>query len=302
MGYLQGMGKKVLLIGATGFVGAGLAELLADEGWEVVGVSRKGTGHVKGVSSWFQVEAMDLSTVDAVVNLAGEAVDQRWTDEKKWKFHESRVGLTERLVEKLKALPAEKRPAVLINASAVGFYGGRGDELLKDDATRGHGYLADLCAAWETAAMSAEALGVRVACFRIGIVLGKEGRAFQKLKMVFKLGIGGNLGNGRQWMPWIHVEDLRRAIAFSMSQQTIRGGVNGTAPHPERNADFTKKMAKASKRWVFLPVPEFALKLALGEFATVLLASQNTVPAKLTEAGFVFQYAHLEDALKNLVG
>jgi hypothetical protein len=189
----------------------------------------------------------------------------------------------------------------LLNASAVGFYGGRGDEVLDDDATRGEGYLADLCAEWEQAASCAEALGLRVLRFRIGVVLGKGGKAFEKLKFVFKAGIGGNLGNGKQWMPWIHVRDLRRAMAFCISHPEIEGSVNGTAPAPETNAALTRKLAKAAGRWVFLPVPGFVLKMMLGGFGAALLVGQRAVPKRLLEAGFVFQYAKLEDALEDLV-
>ncbi len=294
------MGKKVLIYGATGFVGSGLAAMLVEAGWQVFGVSRKGTGDVRGVTKWFKPDAVDFTEIDAVVNLAGEPIDQRWTDEKKRTFSASRVGLTDEIVKAIAALPQEKRPTTLINASAVGIYGDRNDELLDDDSPRGQGYLADLCAAWEEAADRAEAIGLRVVKLRIGIVLGNEGRAFEKLKIVFKAGLGGRLGNGTQWMPWIHLHDLRRSIVFSLENEDIQGSVNGSAPTPERNSDFTRKMAKATRRWVFLPVPGFALKMVLGGFGGALLAGQRAIPAKLTKAGFEFRYPHLEDALKDL--
>jgi len=295
------MGKRVVIYGVTGFVGSGLATLLSQEGWVVTGVSRKGTGNVEGVKEWATPEAANLSGCHAVINLAGEPVDQRWTKRKKVALRESRVGVTEQIVKMIAILPKEERPSVLLNASAVGFYGGRGDELLDDDDSKGEGYLADLCAAWEDAATEAEALGLRVLRFRTGIVLGAGGQAFEKLKTVFKAGIGGRLGNGKQWMPWIHVTDLRRAMAHSISNTELTGAVNGSAPHPERNTDFTRKMAKAMNRWVFLPVPGFMLKLVLGGFGGALLVGQRAVPKKLLEADFSFHYPKLEEALKDLI-
>jgi len=296
-----GMGRKVIIYGATGFVGGGLATLLAEEGWEVIGVSRKGTGSVKGVSKWTTPDDVVFSGVEAVVNLAGEPIDQRWTENKKKSFHESRVGVTEGIVTKIAALSESERPSVLLNASAVGYYGGRGDEVLEEDASQGDGYLADLCAAWEEAAMKAEALGVRVVRVRIGVVLGEGGQAFEKLKTVFKAGIGGRLGDGQQWMPWIHVNDLRRAMVFCVSNQNISGAVNGTAPNPERNADLTRKMAESVNRWVFLPVPGFALKILLGGFGSALLVGQRAIPGKLAGAGFEFRFPQLDAALRNLI-
>lgn len=295
------MSKKVVIYGAPGFVGGGLATMLAKEGWEVIGVSRKGAGDVEGVVKWTRPQDADFSGVGAVVNLAGDPIDQRWTEERKKSFHESRVGVTGEIVAKIAAMPEDERPSVLLNATAVGFYGGRGDEVLDEDATRGEGYLADLCADWEQAAMKAEAFGVRVVRVRIGVVLGEGGQAFEKLKTVFKAGIGGRLGDGRQWMPWIHVQDLRLAMAFCLSNPAISGAVNGTAPNPERNADFTRKMAKAVKRWVFLPVPGFVLKMVLGGFGCALLVGQRALPKKLLDAGFEFRFPQLEEALEELL-
>lgn len=296
----SGMGKRVVIYGASGFIGGGLAGMLAAEGYEVVGVSRKGEGDVEGVSAWVKPDAVDLRGCFAVINLAGAPIDQRWTEARKKEFHASRVGVTEDIVAKIAALPAADRPEVLLNGSAVGFYGDGGDAVLTEDAQAGEGYLAELCDAWEKAAHGAEALGVRTVLLRTGVVLGKGGQAFEKLMTVFKLGIGGRLGSGKQWMPWIHVDDLRAAMVFCLRERGIAGAVNGTAPEPETNAALTRKLAKAVGRWEFLPVPGFALKLALGGFGGFLLASQRAVPAKLTDAGFRFRYATLDDALRDL--
>lgn len=294
------MKKLAIIYGASGFVGSGLAGMLVAEGYDVTGVSRKGTGDAKGVSRWVKPEAVELNGCDVVINLAGSPIDQRWTEEKKKEFHESRVGVTEDIVMKIAALPEGERPQVLLNASAVGIYGGRGDELLDETASPGNGYLADLCDAWEKAADRASPLGVRVVKFRTGVVLGKGGQAFEKLMTVFKLGIGGRLGDGQQWMPWIHVEDLRRAMVFCITSEAAEGAINGTAPEPERNIDLSRKIAKAVNRWVFLPVPGFALKLALGGFGGALLVGQKAIPTKLESLGFLFKYRKLEDALEEL--
>lgn len=294
------MRKHAVIYGANGFIGSGLAGMLAEEGFEVTGVSRKGTGKASGVSRWVKPDAVDLVGCEVVINLSGSPIDQRWTEKNKRKFHESRIGVTKDIVEKIAALPEGERPQVLLNASAVGIYGGRGDELLDEASAPGEGYLAELCEAWEKSADRATTLGVRVIKLRTGVVLGKGGQAYEKLITVFKMGIGGRLGDGQQWMPWIHVEDLRRAIVFCINSEAAEGPVNGTAPEPERNIDLTQKLAKAVHRWVFLPVPGFALKLALGGFGGALLAGQRAVPAKLEALGFTFQFRKLEDALKEL--
>ena len=294
------MGKRAVIYGASGFIGGGLAGMLAAEGYEVIGVSRKGDGDVKGVAAWVKPDAVDLRGCAAVINLAGAPIDQRWTEARKKEFHASRVGVTEDIVARIAALPPAERPELLLNGSAVGYYGDRGDTVLSENATMGEGYLAELCDDWEKAALPVEALGVRLILLRTGVVLGKGGQAFEKLMTVFKLGIGGRLGNGNQWMPWIHVDDLRAAMVFCLREQAISGAVNGTAPEPETNAALTRKLAKAVGRWELLPVPGFALKLLLGGFGGFLLTSQRAVPAKLTDAGFRFSHPTLDEALRDL--
>lgn len=294
--------KRVAIVGVTGFVGRGLPEIFAKRGVAVTGVSRSGRGEISGVDRWQTPSALDLGGHEAVINLAGEPIDQRWNHKKRQRFHESRVGTTERIVQEIARLPENERPKVLVNASAVGIYGDRGEEILPDTAGRGPGYLADLCAEWEAAAMAAEALGVRVVRVRIGIVLGRDGSAFKKLLLVFKLGIGGRLGSGGQWMPWIHVADLRAAMVHAVLSESLTGPVNGTAPKPEKNRDLTRKLAAALHRPALFPTPGFALKLVLGEFGGALLAGQNAVPNALLADGFQFQYPTLEAALGELVG
>lgn len=293
--------QRAAIIGATGFVGHGLPAVLAEKSVATTGVSRSGKGALPGIDRWQTPETLDFSGHQAVINLAGEPIDRRWNDKNRRLFRESRVGLTNRIVAAIAKLPADERPKVLINASAVGIYGDRGDEILTETSRRGSGYLADLCHDWEHAAQDAESLGVRVIRLRTGIVLGKNGAAFEKLLSVFKLGIGGRLGSGTQWMPWIHLADHRAAIVHALLSETLAGPLNLTAPHPELNRDFTRKLAAALHRAAILPSPAFALKLALGEFASVLLASQRALPAALEADGFRFRFPTLEQALADLI-
>ncbi len=293
--------RRVAIVGVTGFVGRGLPALLAEKGIATTGVSRAGKGDVPGIDRWQTPTTLDFSGHDAVINLAGEPIDRRWTGKNRRLFHESRVGLTARVVEAMAKASDERRPVVLVNASAVGIYGDRGDETLLDTARPGSGYLADLCSHWEDAAKDAEKLGVRVVRLRIGVVLGKNGPAFEKLRGVLKSGLGGPLGSGNQWMPWIHLDDLRGAIIHAVQSETLSGPVNGTAPNPERNRDLTRKFAAALHRPAVLPAPGFALRLVLGEFSSALLASQRAVPAELEADGFRYRFPKLEIALADLV-
>ncbi len=265
------------------------------------GVSRAGKGALPGVDGWQSPETLDFSGHRAIINLAGEHIDQRWTPKSRRLFYESRVGLTSRVVEALAKLPENERPEVLVNASAVGIYGDRGDEILTESARRGSGYLADLCYDWEHAAQDAESLGIRVVRLRIGVVLGANGSAFEKLRFVVKLGIGGRLGSGKQWMPWIHLADLRAAIVHAVLSETLSGAVNGSAPFPERNIDLTRKLASALHRPALFPAPAFALRLVLGEFSTALLSSHRAVPAALEADGFQFRFPTLPSALDELI-
>ncbi len=293
--------QRTAIIGVTGFVGRGLPALLAEMGVATTGVSRSGKGALPGIDRWQTPETLDFSGHQAVINLAGEPIDRRWNDKNRRLFRESRVGLTRGVVAAIARLPADERPKVLVNASAVGIYGDRGDEILTETSRRGTGYLADLCHDWEHAAQDAESLGVSVIRQRTGIVLGKNGAAFVKLLSVFKLGIGGRLGSGTQWMPWIHLADHRAAIVHALLSETLAGPLNLTAPHPERNRDFTRKFAAALHRPAILPSPAFALRLALGEFSSALLASQRALPAALEADGFHFRFPTLEQALADLI-
>jgi uncharacterized protein (TIGR01777 family) len=292
---------RVGIIGASGFIGSRLAKVLAARGDEVIGFSRRGHMATAVIREWRTLDLMDLAELDAVVNLAGEPVDQRWTPERKLAFRKSRVGVTEDLVRAVRRRHPAGRPKVLVNASAVGYYGDRGDTELDESAQPGEGFLAELCQEWEAALEPLGDTSVRTVVVRIGVVLGEGGAALEKLRKVFSKGLGGKLGNGQQWMPWIHIEDLVGAIAHAIGHQKLVGPVNAVAPEPVRNEEFTAKFAKALRRPALLSVPEFALKIALGEFSSALLASERVVPAALLASGYAFHYPSLDGALRDLL-
>ena len=243
---------------------------------------------------WNGQGAIDLSGCDALINLAGEPIDQRWTESRKKKFHESRVTLSEQLSSATRG----SNVRVLLNASAIGFYGDRGDKPLLESAAVGEGYLADLCLKWEEAVDPLS--DVRVCYLRTGVVLGQGGRAWNKLARIFGLGLGGRLGSGDQWMPWIHLADEIGGMIHCLENE-IAGPVNLVAPGSVRNVDFTKSLGRALKRPAIFPVPGFLLKLILGDFAEEgLLASCRVVPGVLEKTGYQFQYPELDEALAEL--
>jgi uncharacterized protein (TIGR01777 family) len=239
-----------------------------------------------------------LRDADAMVHLAGEPVAQRWNDEVKRRIRESRVTGTRNLVEGIARLT--RKPAVLISASATGYYGSRGDSLLDETSAPGAGFLAEVCVEWEREAFAAKALGVRVATVRTGLVLDPRGGALEKLLPPFRLGVGGRLGDGRQWTPWIHVDDLVGIYAFALTS-AASGPLNGTAPDPVTNAEFTRALAKALHRPAIFPVPKPALKILFGEMADMLFDSQRVLPKQTEAAGFQFRYPRLEPALAQLL-
>ena len=294
------MKQRIGVIGVTGFVGRYVAAALTARGDEVVGFSRNGAGEVPGVQEWRRSGPWDLSGLDGIINLAGERVDQRWTAANRQKFEQSRIDLTKALVTALHVLPLAHRPKAWVNASAVGYYGDRSDEIIDENAEPGQGYLARLCIDWEAATAEAESMGVRCVMVRIGMVLGRGGMAWDRLRLVFKLGAGARLGSGKQWMPWIHIDDLVAGILFSLDHVAIKGPVNGVSPAPEKNSDFTKKLARAVRRPAPWIAPAFLLKALFGEFGDFLLGGQRAIPRAWTEAGFVFTYPTLERALAEL--
>jgi len=297
---------KITITGATGFIGSSLIRNLLDSGHAIHILGRRRPASLPesvGFSNWKSTNEEpppeSLSGADAVIHLAGEPVAQRWTPEVKKRIRASRVEGTRQLVNALST--QSRRPAVLVSGSAIGFYGSRGDEVLTEDSDAGDDFLARVTNAWENAAELAEALGIRVVLLRTGLVLGKGGGALAKMLPPFRFGLGGRLGSGKQWMSWIHIDDLIRLILFSIGNAAVRGPVNGTGPQPVTNAQFTKELAAVLHRPAVLPVPRFALKLALGEMANAVLGSQRVIPRVAQSAGFEFQYPQLRGALERLL-
>lgn len=289
------MAKRIGIIGASGWIGRHLAEALLKRGDQVIGFSRRenpNEDHEWRV--WDGSGEIDLSGIDAVINLAGEAIDQRWTASKKKTFYESRVTLTKELVKNVH----HQKVSQLLNSSAVGIYGDRGDEELPETTTPASNYLAQLCVDWEKATQGADA---KVCLLRTGVVLGKDGRAWKKMLPPFKLGLGGKLGSGKQWMPWIHLADEIGGILHCLDHE-IEGPVNLVAPESITNTEFTKAMGGVFHRPTIFTAPAFALKLALGDFAKEgLLASQRVIPRILLNSRYQFQFPELEGALEALL-
>jgi uncharacterized protein (TIGR01777 family) len=296
---------KFTITGGTGFIGRRLVErLLADEQRvHILGRSlKKGLAPQVELSLWDAMEgepsAESFASADAVIHLAGEPVAQRWTPEAKRRILVSRVEGTRRLVEALSRVT--ERPRVLVCASAIGLYGSRGDEVLTETSSPGTGFLTEVCQEWEQMADLAEPLGIRVAKVRIGVVLGMGGGALAQMLPPFKMGLGGKLGSGEQWMSWIHLDDLVSLIRFAAERSELRGPVNATSPNPVRNAHFSQILARVLRRPAFLPVPAIGLRILFGEMAEVLLASQRVLPKAAEAAGFTFKFAELMPALRDL--
>ena len=306
---------RIGITGATGLIGRALASELAGRGHEVVALTRgRGApaGFPAGVRSarWNphanRTEADLVSTVeglDALVHLAGEPVGKRWTATRKRAIRASRVEGTKTLVTALGA--AGNRPSRLLAASAVGYYGARGDEELDEDASPGNDFLAEVCQEWEDAAAPARHLGIETASLRIGVVLSPEGGALATMLPPFRMGVGGRVGSGRQWMPWIHLSDVAAAMVHLLEAPagSLASVYNLTAPNPATNADFTRALGSALRRPAVFPVPGFAMRLAFGEMADALLLSgQRVAPRRLLAAGFEFRHPEVGPALKDLLG
>lgn len=291
--------STIAVTGASGFVGRALAARLAATGHRVLRFVRSDDGAADSIAWSPATGELDLrraGELDAVVHLAGENVaGGRWTKARKRAIRESRGPATEKLCRSLAQLP---RPPVLLSASAVGFYGDRGDEVLDEHSARGQGFLADVAAEWEAGTEPLQRAGARVCHLRIGMVVGRGGGALAKMLTPFRLGLGGRLGHGRQWTSWIALDDLCAAIALLLGEQRASGPVLCVAPEPVTNREFTMALGRALSRPTFLPAPAFGLRLLLGEMATsLLLASQRAVPRELQRLGFRFAHATIDSAL-----
>jgi uncharacterized protein len=293
---------RILMTGASGLVGTALAAELRAAGETVNRFVRPGAPTGTGDVAWNpEMDEINLAAAegaDAVVNLAGASIGGgRWTAERKKLLRSSRVDLTEHLVAGLARLKAP--PKVFVSASAIGYYGDRGEESLTEQSASGQGFLAQITRDWESAAMKAEQFGARTVIARFGIVLSKNGGALPQMLTPFKLGVGGRIGSGKQWMSWIALDDAIAAIRTAITDAAMRGPLNIVAPNPTRNTEFTRALGHALHRPAIFPAPAFALRLILGEMAdALLLSSQRVIPEKLTQHRFRFHYADLESALR----
>ena len=300
---------RVLVTGGSGFVGQRLCPMLIAQGHEVQVVSR--TPHKvrerlpKECDIRDSAQAFIDTPPEALVNLAGESIAaKRWSDCQKDRLIRSRVEVTEQLVSLCEQLGenGQPLPKVLVSGSAMGYYGNQGDQRVTEDTPPHDEFAHRLCAQWEAAAKPIEAMGVRLAILRIGLVLGPDGGTLQKMLPPFKLGLGGRFGDGKQFMPWIHRDDLVNAILFLLSDDALSGPFNGSAPHPVTNAEFTRTLAKTLHRPAVLPVPACVLKAGLGEMSQLLLTGADMRPERLIEAGFTFTYPTLDEALQAILG
>ena len=279
------------VLGARGYVGTRLCRIAEAAGHKIIPFSR---GRAAGFRQILADEPLDFSGLDAVVNLAGEPILGLWTKSKKNEILRSRVETTRRVVESLR----HGGPRVLVNASAIGFYGDTAENEVDESSPAGSGFLASVCEAWEAAAQPAENLGVRTVLLRIGFVTGPGG-AMRLIAPLFKLGLGGKLGNGRQWMSCIHVDDVAGMILWALENNAVRGPLNAVNPAPVRNSDFTRILARVLHRPAFLPAPAFALRILLGELSRLLLDSVRVRPAKALSLGYCFRHPTLEDGLRS---
>ena len=300
---------KIVVTGATGLIGRSLCRSLASDGHIIVALSRKPVD-ARGLAAataykWDPLVGPPppkaLQDADSVIHLAGEPIAaRRWTKEQKRRIRDSRVISTRNLIEGLRN--CAPRPVSLISGSAIGFYGNRGDEVIDERSSAGTGFLTDVCLEWETEAERAIGLPMRVVRVRTGVVLGTEGGALKKMLPAFKLGVGGPLGRGNQWFSWIHIADMVGILRHALFSSSLSGAVNATAPEPVTNAEFTRELARVLHRPAFLRAPEFALRLAMGEMADILLGSQRVIPKVAQQSGYKFQFQTLRGALEALLG
>ena len=298
--------KRLLITGGSGFIGSRIVPVLLEQGYDVTVLTRnpeKTDLHFNhAVTTIKQLNLLhDTDVFDVVINLAGQGItDKRWTPGIKKQLRESRIVTTQNLISYLQG--AKKKPECFISGSAIGYYGNQGEKPVDEQMSGDSSFSSKLCFDWEHEAQQAEVLGIRTCYLRTGIVLGKKGGALAKMLPAFKLGLGGPMGTGRQWMSWIHINDLTGLILYAINHKDIKGAINGTAPKPVTNKEFTSTLASVLNRPAFLPMPAFVLKLMLGQMAEeLLLSGQRVIPKKILDAGYGFQYAELENALSEVV-
>lgn len=296
---------RILISGASGMVGTAAASTLRARGHDVNQFVRPGRSFSHGDVRWDpasgSIDAEALEATDAIIHLAGESIgDARWSEARMKILRESRVSSTRILVDAIASL--RQKPRVLLAASAVGYYGDRRDEVLGESSSSGEGFLAALARDWEAESLRAESIGLQVVLLRFGLILSSKGGALPRMVTPFKLGLAGRLGDGKQWVSWIALDDVIGVICAVLADARFRGPVNVVSPAPVRNAEFTNTLARVLNRPAIFPVPAFALRLSLGEMANeLLLASQHVVPAKLIQKGYQFRLPQLEPALKSVL-
>jgi uncharacterized protein (TIGR01777 family) len=311
----RGAAMRIVVTGGTGVIGRPLVKSLADDGHEVIVLSRSPDRRRSETPAAVRLDHWDGQTVGAwashvdgagaVINFAGEGIagdkflPSRWTADKKRRIRESRVSAGSVIVEAIRQ--ASVKPGVLLQSSAVGYYGPRGDEIVTEGAAAGDGFLAEVCVDWEEETADVEALGVRRVIARTGIVLTEKGGPLQRLKLPYKLFGGVYFGNGRQWWPWIHIDDEIKSVKFLLENEAASGPFNLTAPNPVTNRDFGKALGRAMRRPSYMPVPGFALRLLIGEVATVIMDGQRAVPEKLQSLGYTFDFPEVGPALMDIV-
>ena len=295
---------KILIAGASGLVGSALTPALTAEAAEVTRLVRSspGAGEIEWHPNHDQIDSAQLEGFDAVINLAGENIaGGRWTDEQKHKIRDSRVNGTHLLSEAMAKLA--HRPRVFLCASATGIYGDRGEEILDEQSEPGSGFLAGVCREWEKATEPAVKAGVRVVNLRFGPILAREGGMMAKMLTPFKMGVGGKVGSGKQYISWVAIDDVVAAMKLALKDESIRGPLNVVSPNPVTNEEFTKTLGDVLSRPTVFAMPAFAARLAFGEMADeMLLVSQRVMPKKLSDAGYEFKYPELETALRHYLG
>lgn len=297
---------RILVSGASGPIGSALLPSLKSSGARISRLTRKGAARSAPDEQQIPwdpaqpIAADAVSGFDAVIHLAGESIVGRWTAAKKKEIRDSRVNGTKNLAQAL--AQAKDKPRVFICSSAIGYYGDRGDEVLNEESAPGIGFLSEVCVEWERAASAAAEAGIRTVCMRTGVVLSSKGGALGKMLTPFKMGLGGRIGSGRQWMSWVDVQDVTGAIHHFLKTDRLHGPVNMVAPNPVTNAEFTRTLARVLSRPAIFPVPEFVVKLAFGEMGeTALLGSQRVEPAQLTASGYRFRFSNLRASLENTI-
>jgi len=297
---------KIFVTGGTGFVGTHLGKAYLEKGWQVTATGTSSTHSLSGTENFTYINADTtqkgtwqdaVRDADAIVNLAGRNIFNFWTEDYKKQIYDSRILTTRNLVESLD----NGRQVTLLNASAAGYYGSRDEDLLTESTESGDDFLAGVCKDWETEAHKAEEKGVRVALMRFGVILGRGGGALAKMMPAFKFFVGGPLGSGMHWFPWMHIDDLKAAILFLLQAPEVQGAFNFCAPQAVRYKTFARILGQQLGRPSFMKTPAFVLKLVAGEMGAAMLSSQRAVPAKLEQAGFSFQYPDLQAALGDIV-